>query len=286
MKLRVAITGAGGFLGAALCRRLSAAGMEVHALARRPASWSGVRWHTYDLAGPPPAVLAGVDVIVHAAFAMGVSGPALEELNAAAAGRLLAAARAHRAHFIFISSMSAHAGAVSSYGRAKWRIEQGLDPAVDAIVRPGLIIGAGGVYARMLASLRRTPVVPVFYGGVQPIQPIGLDDLVEGLQRIVAGRLSGVFNLGCSEPMTIRELYQRMLTATGRRRILLPLPGDLTVAGLRVAERLGLHLPLTAENLLGQKHLRACETASTLSRLGLSLTPPAGLPWHHPTSTA
>jgi NADH dehydrogenase len=285
VKLRIAITGAGGFLGAALCHRLPAAGMEVHALARRPVVMPGVRWHPYDLAGAPPAVLAEVDVLIHAAFSLGAPGPAREELNETAARRLLDVARAHRTHFVFISSMSAHAGAVSSYGRAKWKIEQCLDPAVDAIVRPGLIIGPGGVYAHMLASLRRTPVLPVFYGGVQPVQPIGLDDLVEGLQRIVTGRLSGAFNLGSNEPIMIRELYRRMLAATGLRRALVPLPGDLTVLCLRVAERLGLRPPLTVENLLGQKHLRAFETAASLTRLGLSLTPPAALPWNIPVPT-
>jgi NADH dehydrogenase len=286
MKLRVAITGAGGFLGAALCRQLLAAGMEVHALARRPTEWPGVPWHAYDLTGSPPAVLAEVDVIVHAAFAMGVSGPALEELNESAAGRLLAAARAHRARFIFISSMSAHAGAVSSYGRAKWKIEQRLDPAIDTIVRPGLIIGPGGLYARMLATVRRAPILPLFYGGVQPVQPVGVAEVADALQRIVTGGITGVFNLGSAVPISLREFYRRLLAAAGVRRPIVPLPGDLTVGLLRGTERLGLRLPLTVENLLGQKHLRAFETADSWARLGLPLTPLDQLPWTLPPPTS
>jgi nucleoside-diphosphate-sugar epimerase len=279
VKTRVAITGAGGFLGTALAQRLLASGMEVHALGRNRPALAGVTWHVYDLAGPVPAIVTDADVIVHAAFAMGASRPELERLNISAAEKLREAARRHQRHFVFISSMSAHAEAVSSYGRAKWRIEQALDPARDAIVRPGLIIGAGGVYARMLDTLCRAPVVPVFYGGTQPVQPVALDDLVTGLQRIIDGRVAGAFNLGLAEPITIRELYRRMLAAAGRRRMLVPLPGGLAATLLRGGEALGLRLPLTSENLLGQKHLRAFASADSLARLGLTLTPLADLPW-------
>ena len=48
----------------------------------------------------------------------------------------------------------------------------------------GVIVGPGGVYARMLLSLQRAPLVPVFYGGSQPVQPVGLEELVEALVRI------------------------------------------------------------------------------------------------------
>ena len=286
MKRRVAITGAGGFLGSALTRRLLADGMEVHALTRRPLSLPGLHWQAYELGGPlpPPAFFANLDSVVHAAFSMGAAGPALEQLNCSAALRLHAAARQHGLHFIFISSMSAHAGAASSYGRAKWAIEQGLDPAVDAIVRPGLILGPGGVYQRMQATMRRAPVIPVFYGGTQPVQPIALADLVAALEQILRLRLAGIFNLGAPEAITIRQLYGRMLAAAGLRRPLLPLPGDLTRLLLRAGEMLGLSLPLTAENLLGQKHLRMFETTASFARLGLAPTPVDQLPWDVPSA--
>lgn len=281
MKLCVAITGAGGFLGSALTHRLLAAGAEVQALSRRPTTIPGVLWHAYELGGPLPApeFFKKVDAVVHAAFSMDGAGPALEQRNRTAAEQLHAAARRHSRHFIFISSMSAHAEAVSSYGRAKWAIEQMLDPAVDTIVRPGLIIGPGGVYARMLDSLRRAPVLPVFFGGTQPVQPVGLDDVATALERIIDQRLAGSFNLGTPEPITVRQLYGRMLAATELHRRFLPLPGVLAVWALRMGEKLGLSLPVTAENLQGQKQLRMFETTASFARLSLVPTPLDQLPW-------
>jgi len=281
MKQRVAITGAGGFLGSALARRLTAEGAEVSALTRRPVELPGVSWQPYDLAdlSLPPAALEAAEVVIHAAFSMAGAGQELEKLNYDAALRLHAEARRRGAHFIFISSMSAHGQAASSYGRAKWRIEGSLDENSDTIVRPGLVVGRGGLYARMFGMVCRAPVLPLFYGGTQPIQPIALEDLTEGLVRLTQRRAAGVFNLALPQPITIRELYTRMLAAARLSRPLLPLPGDLTLGVLRVCERLGLGLAITSENLLGLKHLRSFETADSLARLGLTLKPVDELPW-------
>ncbi|WP_438479480.1 NAD-dependent epimerase/dehydratase family protein [Oleiharenicola lentus] len=284
MSLRVAITGASGFLGHALLQRLLNAGLEVHALSRNPSSMEGVRWHAYNLAEPVPQVIESCDVIVHAAFAMGANANSLEAVNKDAAAHLLAVARTYRRHFIFISSMSAHDHAESSYGRTKWAIEQTLDPTQDTIVRPGLIVGAGGVYQRMLESLRSTPIVPIFFGGMQPIHPVALEDLVEGLFHIISRRIPGIFNLGSIEPISVRELYRRMLHSAGLRRTIIPLPGSLALRGLRATEALGLRLPLTTENLLGQKHLRSFETANSYTRLGISPAPLTNFSWS-PTFT-
>jgi NADH dehydrogenase len=277
---RAAITGAGGFLGSALARRLAAGGAEISALSRGRANLPGARWRHYDLAAPSidPSALEGADVVIHSAFGMAGPGPELERLNYDAALRLRDAARKQGARFIFISSMSAHEGAESAYGRAKWAIEKALD-AEDAIVRPGLIVGPGGLYARMLGALRAAPVIPLFYGGEQPVQVIGVDDAAEGIGRIAERRAAGTFNLALPQPLTVRELYGRMLAAAGLSRPIVPLPGGAALAAVRLCEKLDLRLPITSENLLGLKHLRRFETAESLARLDLTPAPLEELPW-------
>src|SRR4051794_21011484 len=78
----IAVTGAGGNLGTALLRRLTAPGSgvaEVRGLARRQppdvAPYAGVRWHLADLGEPASeAALAefvhGADAVVHLAWAL------------------------------------------------------------------------------------------------------------------------------------------------------------------------------------------------------------------------
>lgn len=69
--MRVAVTGAGGFIGDALCRRLMASGYQVIAVHREagtPRPWSEIR-NVGDLTnvtdfGP---IVAGADAVVHLA---------------------------------------------------------------------------------------------------------------------------------------------------------------------------------------------------------------------------
>ena len=73
--------------------------------------------------------------------------------------------------------MSAHADAVSSYGRTKWASSNCWIPQSTPLCAPDSSLVREDSIPRMLATLRCAPVVPIFYGGTQPIQPIGLDDV-------------------------------------------------------------------------------------------------------------
>ena len=79
--MRVFITGATGFLGAALARALARAGAEVHALARARADrtvleGTAITWHLGDVTAPTSlrGAMDGAEWIVHAAGRLGQSG--------------------------------------------------------------------------------------------------------------------------------------------------------------------------------------------------------------------
>lgn len=81
--MRAVVTGGGGFVGGALCRRLAAMGHDVVALGRRPvatAGADGVRSVVHDLAVPGStgslaAILAGADCVFHTAAHVRMWGP-------------------------------------------------------------------------------------------------------------------------------------------------------------------------------------------------------------------
>ena len=56
----------------------------------------------------------------------------------------------------------------------------------------------------------------------------------------------------------------------GIRLKTLPFPGDLALFGIGLLESIGLKPPITSDNLLGIKHLRAFDPSPDLARLGLS----------------
>jgi len=275
----VLVTGAAGFLGRNLCRHLTSQGYRVRALVREPArarfldrcAQAGIYRCNLPRDIDAAAFEGDVRVLVHCAYADRAKDRNLAEVvNIGGSAELLRLARDHAVdQFVFISSLSAHDQAESFYGKSKLRIEQTLDLQRDLVIRPGLVIGEGGLYARMRASLERLPAIPLFFGGRQQLQTIGVDTLCAAIEHGIRRRLSGVFRVASTEPVPIREFYRRMAAEKGRKCRFIHLPGEFSLWVLRCCEALGLDLPVSSENLLGLKRMRVFETASDLARLGI-----------------
>jgi nucleoside-diphosphate-sugar epimerase len=270
--MRIALTGADGFLGRHLTRTFLAREWRVTGLIRNPGTKHLLndRASYFHFAFPNElderAFSEPVDVLVHCAFAMKV-GRRNYPINRQATAFLT---RQKAERFLFISSMSAHDKAESLYGREKLYIESMLDAQRDLIMRPGFVIGDGGVFANLVRSIRNLPVIPLFYGGNQPIQTVHVDDLCVATANAIERGITGVVNYGEPKPVFLRDLYRTIAERLGVRRPFIRLPGGLILMGMRSVERMGLSLPITSENLLGLKHLIEVDTARDVERLGFT----------------
>lgn len=277
----IAITGATGLLGSALCERFARAGWNVRALARAaPAPPGAHHFFRCDLPGDiDRAGLAGADVVIHAAYSTrGESANQATRVNEEGTRRLLALARdVGVPRFIFVSSTSAHEQAASYYGRSKLALERTLDPARgDLAIRPGLILAPpprGGLFGRLVEQVRRARFLPAFDGGRQPLQTIHIDDAAAGFERAVERGLTGVLTIAEPTPVTMRAFIALLAAALGRRAVIVPVPLGPVLAGVRVLERLGLRPPISSENLLGLRSMRAVDCRADLERLGLRVRP-------------
>lgn len=281
-RAKIAITGATGLIGSALCRRFADSGFDVLALARRPelvprrAPTTAARWDLRETLDP--GALEGCEAVIHAAYA--VRGRDLRDAaltNEAGARALLAASRsAGVRRLVFLSSMSAHAGANSGYALSKLRVESMLDPARDLVVRPGLVLAReGGLFSRMVATVRTRRVIPLPSGGGQPLQTVHIDDLCSCIFAAVDRALAGAITVASPEVVTLRELLRLVAQRLGRTPRFVPVPAAPVIAALRLAEAVGLSLPATSENLRGLLTLEALDTRPDLERLGVSLRPTA-----------
>ncbi|HWB78542.1 MAG TPA: NAD-dependent epimerase/dehydratase family protein [Nannocystaceae bacterium] len=111
--MKILVTGSRGFIGAAIARRLKAAGHEVIGLVRRSDLAADELF--LDLADPAPisagALPAGVDAVVHSAAMMSSTrfSRAAMQVNAGGTQRLTTWAReAGVAHFVQVSSIGAY----------------------------------------------------------------------------------------------------------------------------------------------------------------------------------
>lgn len=148
--LKLAITGATGFVGGRLLELALAAGHEVRALTRRPQpDREGVTWIEGALDKPESLerLIAGAGAVIHVAGVINAPDPAgFEAGNVTGTSAVLAAAeKAGVKRFVHVSSLSAREPKLSAYGASKAGSEALVSASSlpHAIVRPPAVYGPG-----------------------------------------------------------------------------------------------------------------------------------------------
>lgn len=288
--LTVAVTGASGFIGSHVVDAVLADGDRVRTLTRDRDAVSRRVPKDARFAGRlpddvPPAFLDGVDGVVHCAAWVGGAEADAEPVNVRGTLRLAECAeRAGARAFVFLSTQSAAADAPSAYGRTKWAAEQALvsrcadSPLAVVILRLGVVTGPGtrGMYPRLARVARRWPVVPIV-GGDAAVQPIHVDDLCRAVIRCVreAPDLRGrVLQLGAPDGVPLRRFLAVVAEArSGRRKPVVDVPLAPLLAVTRAAERFGIPLPVTSQNVEGAARVRPMDTRADMERLGVPARP-------------
>lgn len=267
---RVAVTGAGGFVGRRLVARLLADGHAVRGVVRGPNNRSAIQaeWvsvGTVDGSTDWGDALAGVDVVVHLAARThairerrGGDLADYRPVNVDGTRRLAeAAARSGVHRLVFVSSIKVNGERTSgrpflftdppapedAYGISKWEAEQALwkiasSKGVEAVVvRPPLVYGpeARGNFARVCGAVRRGLVLPL--GAVNNRRSlVALDNLVDLLACCVShpGAAGQTFLVSDGHDLSTPELVRRIAAAMGKEARLISVPP----AALRFAGRL------------------------------------------------
>jgi uncharacterized protein YbjT (DUF2867 family) len=243
--MKLAITGATGFVGSHLIERAVAAGHEVRALTRRPQSAAaGVTWVEGALDRPDSlARLAeGCDAVIHVAGVINGDREAFRLGNIVGTEHMLdAAAHAGITRFVHISSLAAREPSLSAYG---WSKAESEEPVIAAggdwtIIRPPAVYGPRDREMLELFRFAARRVVPLPPGGrLSVIHAADLCDLILAcLDRPESH--SHMFEPDDGKPggWGTTELARAIGAAVGRRVLPLPLPRALLI-GASAADRL------------------------------------------------
>jgi UDP-glucose 4-epimerase len=262
---RILVTGAAGFIGAALCRGLAARGHDVVGITRGPAETiPGVEVRPIGDIGPRtdwPPHLTAAEIVIHLA-----DRGAPEAARQAAASLARAAAASGVRRLVYMSSVRAM-GAVTAlgapfrptdpplprdaYGRAKLASERSLLAAAQetglelVVLRPPLVYGPN-VKANFRALIRLAASgLPLPFAGIDNRRSlIFLDNLVDvGARAAIDPSAAGrVLLLRDTVDLSTRELVCRLAAGLGRRARLFAVP-EAAFATLRPVPVLG---PLVA----------------------------------------
>jgi nucleoside-diphosphate-sugar epimerase len=279
----VMITGANGFIGSQLARYFQGLDWQVVGLVRDPGRVRvdfgpapGVSFREFsmpDCIGPD--ALQGGEYLIHCAhLPYSKASPDADAINEKSTQKLLALSHELGFEkFVFLSSFSAHEGAESYYGRLKLRMEGLFDPRRDLVIRPGLVVGYGGVFWKMASMVRDQAVVMLIDGGRQPVQAIWVKDLCRAVAKLMTDGHSGHFDVAERGTHTLRELCEALAREMGKRRRFVSVPLAIIEPAVSFAEALRIPLPFSREHLLGLKALRGFDVSASLAALDFEPLP-------------
>jgi NADH dehydrogenase len=237
--MKIAITGARGFIGSHLANRLTSEGHEVVLIARKRSREetsevsSQLKFVMSDLdeATILTEAFSGCEAVAHCAgINREIGKQTYERVHVEATRNVVAAAQAANVKKILLMSfLRARPNCGSAYHESKWAAEE----IVRASDLDYTVIKAGVVYGRgdhMLDHLSRALLTFPVFGLVglkeKTVRPLAVEDLVNVMRAsLVDSRLKGqtVALLG-PEEMLLSEAVRRVAEVVGREPLMLRMP--------------------------------------------------------------
>jgi uncharacterized protein YbjT (DUF2867 family) len=238
---RIAVAGASGFVGTALCPAL-ADDFEVTALTRSPARARigdrdrRIRWRHCDLFSidAVQAALAGIDYAVYLVHSQAPSSRLTQatpqDLDLILADNFARAAAANGVRqIVVVGGVLPDGFRVSPLLWSRREIElvlAGHGVPVTAL-RASLIVGPGGSGPALLVDLvRRLPLLALPPQARSLTRPIALTDAVRAIRHCLGrpDQCRGSFDIGGPDCLSYAEMLRQTAAILGRRRVFVPLP--------------------------------------------------------------
>ncbi|MET4541042.1 nucleoside-diphosphate-sugar epimerase [Arthrobacter bambusae] len=249
--MRIAVTGATGFIGGAVASAAEAQGWEVVRFARR----HGPGLTYWDLTGLPPARLPAVDAVVHAAAHVADWGASSLFHRANVLGTRAVAEAFAGTRLVHISSSSVYpwweacvnraedevaTRHLNAYGHSKALADVEARRHGNAVaLRPHGVYGPGDrtLLPRLISNIRRGHLLSVGHAQVKH-QLTHVDNLAQAVLASCRSEIRGAVNVGDAEPVELGGVLRQVLDASGLESInirYLPEPAAMALAGISEA---------------------------------------------------
>lgn len=239
--MKIALTGATGFVGGHILRRAREAGHHVAALTRSPhAVREDADWILGSLEDHAALrkLCASADAVVHAAGVVNGDAAAFDLGNRVGTMAILAAAEAQRVpRFVHISSLSAREPTLSLYGGSKRAAEDAVAASsLDwRIVRPPAIYGPGDAEQLDLFKFAKRGLIPLPPAGrLSLIHADDLARLILAVAKLEPRRSIYEPDDGVPGGWSHRDYARAIADAVRSKAMAIPLPAALIGLGARI----------------------------------------------------
>ncbi len=272
--MKVFLTGATGFVGSHLLRRLLAEGHSVRALVRDvDKAGSLARQGTELVKGDVventglDEGLPGCDAVIHlVGIIMENRGATFEQVHHLGTRHVVEAARRNGVRrFVQMSALGVRANGVAAYQTTKWKAEEAVRQSGISycILRPSVIFGPGdGFVSQMLDTMRNVPMMrPVPGDGKPRFRPIFIDDVTTCFARALTteAATNQTIDLGGRDELPLNDLLRQIARQAGIRKPAFHVPLPLMFAGAAVAQALFKRAPVTVDQLRMLREGSACD---------------------------
>jgi uncharacterized protein YbjT (DUF2867 family) len=265
--LKILVSGGTGLLGQGLLRLLRATeDCEVRCFVRRTSfveRLGGLKLAYGDTgdADSMARALDGMDAFVHLA-GIRYTPEVSEAMRRAGVERL-----------VIVSSTSAHSR--FEFRSAPRLVNEALLAGSSlrwTVVRPSMIYGSELDHNmhKLLRFLDRWPAFPLFGSGENLWQPVYYEDLARGLYAALTkpGTEGQIYDLPGPRPLTYMDLVRTAAGALGKSTRIVRIPAEPVRRALVVAEKMGLPLPVSSEQVLRLREDKAYPYEKAREELG------------------
>jgi uncharacterized protein YbjT (DUF2867 family) len=238
----VAVYGGSGFIGRHVVSAIAKTGARMRVAVRRPE----LAGHLQPLGGVgqinavqanvryPDSLLAaaqGADAVINLVGILFPSGKqTFEAVQDEGARHVAEAARAAGARaFVHVSAIGANPNSPSVYARSKAQGEAAVREVFPGavILRPSVVFGPEDDFFNLFAALARlAPALPLIGGGNTKLEPVFVGDVAKAVLAGLTGKAEAgaPYELGGPEILTLKQIMERVLTYSMRKRWLVPIP--------------------------------------------------------------
>lgn len=270
--MKVFLTGATGFVGSHILKRLLADIHSVRALVRDPQNARLSQHPQLELikgdvvdGGGLDHGMKGCDAVIHLVGIIVETGNStFENVHYIGTRNVVEAARRARiSRFVQMSALGVRADGVSEYQTSKWKGEEAVRQSgiPYCILRPSLIFGPDDEFVnQMLDVMRKAPFFrPVPGDGKSRFRPIFVEDVATCFSRALTtpAATNKTIELAGSEELTLDDTLKEIALATGVRKPAVHIPMPFMFAGAALAQIVFPRPPVT----IGQ--LRMLQEGST-----------------------
>ena len=289
----VAIFGGTGFVGSYVVDALLEAGYEPRLLVRRgseskvgDAGRCGVVRGEIDDQAAIDETLEGCEAAI---YLIGIlredpaAGITFRAMQYEGACRVIDAAKSRNVHRFLLMSANGVRQDGTPYQRTKFEAERYLAGSGlrDTVIRPTVIFGDPRGRMEFGTQLRdqmiRPPIpAPAFFAGLWPgrsfsMTPVHVEDVAQAFVRCLASEatVGKTFELGGSEELSWPEIIRRIAKASGRRKLIVPVPVVAVRTAAALLDRFSF-FPITRDQLVMLMEGNSVPTTEDFERLGIN----------------